>query len=125
MSVTYTLDCAQRTLFITATGDLNRSMLEDAFDQVCTDPAFAPTFDTVVDFSAVIQLNLDMMDIQKLVARIQKNTEPQGRFAIITGTDQGRYSLGVYFKALAEGVSETQLRIFRTADEANLWLGLS
>lgn len=122
MSVHYTIDSAQRTIFVSATGDLNRSMLETAFDQMCADPAFDPLFDTCADFSAVSYLDLDMVDIQKLVAHTMCEKIDRGRFAIITGEDQGRYSLGVYFKALSESVHETRQRIFRTAAEAQAWL---
>ena len=122
MSVQHTINRAQRTIFITGLGDLNRSMLQDLFRKITTDPAFDPTFDTVADFSDVVYLDLDLADIQSLVERTLSKDIRNGRFAIITGTDQGRYSLGVYFSVLAEGVSDTRQRIFRTAPEAHNWL---
>jgi len=122
MSVQHTINRAQRTIFITGSGDLNRSMLQDLFRKITTDPAFDPTFDTVADFSDVAYLDLDLADIQSLVQRTLSKDIRNGRFAIITGTDQGRYSLGVYFSVLAEGVSDTHQRIFRTAAEAYNWL---
>lgn len=125
MSIQHTINRAQRTIFITGSGDLNRSMLQDLFRKITTDPAFDPSFDTVADFSDVVYLDLDLADIQSLVERTLSKDIRNGRFAIITGTDQGRYSLGVYFSALAEGVSDTHQRIFRTAPEAHNWLASS
>lgn len=122
MSVTYTIDSARRTIFLTGQDQLNRAMLEAVYDAIVNDPAFAPEFDTFADFSAVIYLDLDVVDIQKLVEATVAKKIGKGRFAIVTGEDQGRYSLGVYFKALAEGVSQTRQRIFRTAHEAQAWL---
>ena len=122
MSVQHTINRAQRTIFITGSGDLNRSMLQDLFRKITTDPAFDPTFDTVADFSDVVYLDLDLAGSQSLVERTMSKDIRNGRFAIITGTDQGRYSLGVYFSVLAEGVSDTRQRIFRTAPEAHNWL---
>ncbi|MCR4378927.1 MAG: hypothetical protein NUV50_12650 [Rhodospirillales bacterium] len=125
MSVQHTINRAQRTIFITGSGDLNRSMLQDLFRKITTDPAFDPSFDTVADFSDVVYLDLNLTDIQSLVERTLAKDIRNGRFAIITGTDQGRYSLGVYFSVLAEGVSDTHQRIFRTAPEAHNWLASS
>lgn len=122
MSVTYTIDSARRTIFLTGQDHLNRQMLEAAYDTIVTDPAFAVEFDTFADFSSVVYLDLDVVDIQKLVENTMAKDVRKGRFAIVTGEDQGRYSLGVYFKALAEEVSHTQQRIFRTAREATAWL---
>lgn len=122
MSVTYTIDSARRTIFLTGQGHLNRSMLEAVFVDISKDPAFVAEFDTFADFSAVIYLDLDVVDIQKLVENTMARDVRKGRFAIVMGEDQGRYSLGVYFKVLAEGVSQTRQRIFRTAREAQVWL---
>jgi hypothetical protein len=122
MSVQHTISCAKRTIFITGSGDLNRAMLRDLFRKITTDPAFDPSFDTIADFSDVVYLDLNVADIRSLVERTMSKDIRSGRFAIITGTDQGRYSLGVYFSVLAEGVSDTRQRIFRTADEAHNWL---
>lgn len=122
MAVHYTIDSAQRTISITGSHDLNRTMLLDAFRQILVDPAFDPAFDTVADFSNVTYVNLDVVDLQMLVETLSAEDTRTGRFAIITGEDQGRYSLGVYFKALSESVSETRQRIFRTAAEAQNWL---
>lgn len=122
MSVHHTINPAQRTIFITGSGNMDRLMLERMFRTITADPAFDPTFDTVADFTEVVHLDLSLPDIQKLVKRTMSKDIRTGRFAIITGTDQGRYSLGMYFTVLAEGVSDTRQRIFRTADEAQAWL---
>lgn len=125
MSVTYSIDRAQRTIFVTGQDHLNRVMLEEVFGAIMADPDFVPDFDTFADFSAVVYLDLDAVDIQTLVKDTISRDVRTGRFAIITGEDQGRYSLGVYFKALAEEVSQARQRIFRTAHEAHAWLTAS
>jgi len=125
MSVTYSIDSAKRTIFITGQDHLNREMLEAIFGAIMADPGFIPTFDTLADFSEVIYLDLDAVDIQTFVRDTISHDVRTGRFAIITGEDQGRYSLGVYFKALAEEVSQARQRIFRTAGEARAWLTTS
>lgn len=122
MSVHHTIDRAKRTIFITASGDMNRPMLRALFRKITADPAFDPTFDTVADFSDVVYLDLNVADIQALVMDTLSKDMRNGRFAIVTGTDQGRYSLGVYFSVLAQGVSDTRQGIFRTAPEAHTWL---
>lgn len=121
MAVTFRIDGARRLVFITVEGNLNRAMLDAALLRLSAAPGFDPAFDTIADFSQVTYLNLDIADIQRLV----RSTAPasKGRIAIITGEDQGRYSLGVYFKALSEGLHEVEQCIFRTLDEAHAWLG--
>lgn len=122
MSIAYTINREQRIVTLTARDTLNRTMLEGVFKSIVNDAAHDPTFDMMADFSDVVYLDLDMIDIQSLAAKMLNGKTIKGRFAIITGEDQGRYSLGVYFKALADGMSDTGQRIFRTASEAQVWL---
>jgi hypothetical protein len=98
--------------------------LEDVFAKIFNDPAADPTFDTIADISNVARLDLDVGDIQSLVNALvnQNPRRRKGRTVIITGQDQGRYSLGVYFKVLTETQCSNPQRIFRTATEAQAWL---
>ena len=125
MSIEIDINAKRRRIVMTGRSQLTRHVLETAIRTLITHPRFDPGFDVCADFSEIVHLDLSVRDLQKLVEKSFSKRTDHGRVAIVTGEDQGRYSLGVYFKALSESFTHTRQSIFRTADEAHAWLDLN
>lgn len=122
MSLELTIDAEKRIIYLTGRSNLTRAMLQEIARVMVTDDAFDPTFDICADFSRLAFLDLDVADIRWLVEKNLAKARLTGRLAIVTGHDQGRYSLGVFFQALSEGFTHTRQGVFRTSQEAHAWL---
>jgi hypothetical protein len=120
MAMTYTIDATRRIVFTTMTGMLS-------FDQVVahavalkSDPCFHPSFSELLDLRGVSQSDLTLMELIQLADTIDPFSS-NARRAIITGSDS-IYETSRMYQAVRE--QENNIRLFRSIEEAQPWLGI-
>ena len=119
MPCTFTLDTGRRRVLGALSGVCTIALLRQLQDEVRADPAFEPTFDTVVDCDAMTAFEGSLAEMLRL-----GETDPfrhPGRCAYFARRD-GVYGLLRMWETANRDLSRREVRTFRTREDAEAWL---
>lgn len=88
-------------------------------DKLLADPDFDPNFSEISDFSDVTQVAISADELRQLAGRAV--FAPRARRAFVAPADQ-KFGLGRMFVAHREMRGESGSAVFRSMEEALLWL---
>lgn len=122
MPIAYRVDAARRCILTVAEGTLTDAELLDHARRIESDPQTDPSFDEVVDISAVRGFGPSTETVRSAadVLRTGKRPGKSGRIAIVAPSDAG-FGVGRMFEAFS-GEGEHRVRTFRSREEALAWL---
>ena len=83
---------------------------------------FDPSYETIVDYSFVPRIDLDVSDIIQINSDISKYDPRTGNVAIVAGLTLGRHMLARFFCTIANVVPSRKHQVFNTRAEAEVWL---
>jgi hypothetical protein len=131
MSIEIWVDYVRRIRYSTARNVVTDREFIDVYGSMVRDPHYDPTFDHLADFTGVERLELTADGLQRIadimVQRVDlplASTDARPRVAAVAGADTTFGVLRIYeaFRALQD--SPVRYQVFRTMDEARVWLGL-
>jgi len=120
MPASYHIDPERRTIFSSATGVVTDDDLKGHQSRLRSDPAFDRTFNQLWDLRGVAEARVTNGAIRTLAD--SRSFDAGARRGMVAPQDLV-YGLARMFEMLHEQAPE-DLRIFRTLEEAERWLGL-
>lgn len=119
MPARYTIDKAQRTVFMTIRGKLDMADVRDVVGRLIQDPDFDPVFQELVDARDMTLPNLFYEDFQSISDHVDPFSH-QSRRAIVA-PEGVLYGIARMYQLIRGGENT---RVFSSRDEALAWLGL-
>ena len=118
------IDHDNRRILFSQWGNLDRENIIQSYYVLNGTEGFDPTYDTLVDFQNVEEIEIGFDDIKTVLVETLKVDKRTGRAAIIVGPDTGRYILAKLGCELSVLISDIKVRYkaFQTFDEAEKWL---
>lgn len=121
MPVTYTIDAARRFVLIVVTGAVTVDELAAAQRAVSADPAFSPDFSGLPDLRSAEPLPAMGADIQRLAHATPFG--PESKRGVLAASDVN-FGLARMLEVYA-GKRHKDVQVFRDAEAAYAWLGIS
>lgn len=116
MPFSYSIDRKTRVVTTTFSGTLTDHDVENLIDQLKRDPDYDPSFDELIDCTAVNE--------NKVTQKTLSSEQPfshNARRAVVAPSSLN-YGVSRMFQTLQ---GNPQIEIFRTLDAARMWLGLA
>ena len=105
---------------VSASATVNAAQLVALRQQVNNDPDYDSRWPVLVDLSGASTLDFTATDLRQLAASAM--TDPSARQAIVVGSELG-FGLARMFEAFsAVSKHNENVRVFRSADEAQRWV---
>ena len=122
-SIVFTLDASANRRIATFTGAIGDRELLAAFEVMLADPDYDSSRDDLVDLSAVTHMGVTGAGLHRLVELYDEREVPghHTRSAIVAPTDV-LYGVSRMFQALRGEATFDVLEVFRSRDDALLWL---
>ncbi|HXY68777.1 MAG TPA: hypothetical protein VEH62_04975 [Gemmatimonadales bacterium] len=117
MPAEYRIDRSKRTVYSRAWGILMDQDLIDARSALFADPAFAPEFDQLYDFTEVAEVRVTSPVLLQLA--LSSRFSPTSRRAVVVSSDVAYGMARMY--AILSGREET-IQVFRDRAAAVAWL---
>ena len=118
MPVTYTIDAARRLVLSRAHGLVTAEDFIEHGKRLGQDPAFEPGFSQLLDCSEVVRIELST-DALRGMAQFRL-FGPGSRRAVVAPRDL-HYGLARMYELL-RGDAPERMQVFRTLEDAQLWL---
>ncbi len=122
MPVTYTIDVAARTVFVSAVDPLTDEDLLAGQAALRADPFFHPDFRQLFDLRQVTAVNRISSNVLRALAA-HSAFGPPARRALVVSPEPSAYGLARMFGALVDGKGG-EVMVFRDLGDARRWLGL-
>lgn len=119
MPASYKIDKDKRLVLMNAWGVLTFADAVAHKDKLLADPDFDPSFSEISDFTNVTQVAISPDELRRLAAFAV--FAPQARRAFVAPADD-KFGLGRMFVAHREVLGESGSAVFRSMQEALLWL---
>ena len=120
--VRYFIDHDKRILYAERHDNLSKEGVYAEWNAMQQLDGFDPSYETVVDYSFVPRIDLDVPDIMEL-NREMPNYDPRtNNVAIVAGLLKGRHMLARFFCAMTNLASSRKYQVFKTKSEAESWL---
>jgi len=120
MPTHYRIDSERKLISSTAIGVVVDDDLRGHQRTLLNDPAFDPSFDQLWDFREVADVEISTNAVREFARA--RSFAPGAKRALVA-TKDAAYGMARMFQALHEDAPE-DLRVFRSLDEAKIWLGL-
>lgn len=120
--VRYFVDHANRILYAERNDNITKEGIYAEWHAIQQVEGFDPSYDTIVDYSSVPCVDLDVPDLMELNREMSNYDVRTGNVAIITGFSQGRYMLARFFCRMVNLISRRKHQVFNTKAEAEAWL---
>ncbi len=126
-NMSLTIDYERRRILFTQQGLLDKNSVLTSYRRVFSAEGFDPSYDTVVDYQKVTEVNLGPQDFREILREVRETETRTGRGVLIVGSDIGRLILAKLFCELSAVLSRKKIRWkpFQTASDAEKWLQLS
>lgn len=111
-----------RIVFFERYDNLTKEVIYAEWQAMQKVEGFDPAYDSIVDYSNVMCVDMDAADIMKINSEIPKYDPRTGNVAIISGLSQGRYLLAKFFCSLTNVIAGRKHQVFNTRAEAEVWL---
>jgi len=120
--IRYSIDHGKRILFAERRDVLNKRAVYAEWQAIRELDGFDPSYDTLVDYSGVTEVDLDYSDLKQLNEDMPKLDPRTGHVAIVTGLLYGRYLMGKFFCLIANLATSRKHKVFQNSAEAEVWL---
>lgn len=120
--VRYSIDHDKRVLFAKRYDDLTKEGIYGEWHAMQQVDGFNPAYDTIVDYSLVPRVDLDVDDLMELNREMPHHDPRTGNIAIVAGARRGRYLLGRFFCTLTNMAGNRSYQVFHTMAEAEAWI---
>lgn len=118
----YFIDHDNRILYMERHDDLTKKGVYAEWSSMQELDGFDPSYDSIVDYSLVTCVDVDVSDIMELNREMPKHDIRTGNIAFVSGLRQGRYMLARFFCRIANLIGDRKHQVFNTRAEAELWL---
>jgi hypothetical protein len=119
MNLRYSIDKQRRFILTTAEGRVMFDDVRGHQDRLLADPDFDPSFDQLIDTTAVTKLDISADEVRTLGNR--RIFSPKSRRAIVA-TEPYIFGLGRMMEIYHEGLKSADVHVFYSMDEALNWL---
>ena len=120
--VRYSIDHDKHLLFAERHDDLTKEGVYAEWHAMQQLDGFDPSYETIVDYSAVPCVDLDASDLMELNREMPSHDPRTGNIAIVSGFKNGRYLLARFFCKIANLIGSRKHQVFNTRAEAEIWL---
>lgn len=120
--VRYFIDHDKHILYAERHDSLNKKGVYAEWNAVQQLDGFDASYDSIVDYSLVPRVDLDVSDLFELNKEMPNYDVRTGNIAIVTGLDQGRHILARFFCTIVNLVSHRKHYVFHTKAEAESWI---
>ena len=118
----YSIDHDNRILYMERHDDLTKKGVYAEWSSMQELDSFDPSYDSVVDYSFVTCVDVDVSDIIELNREMPKHDVRTGNIALVSGLREGRYMLAQFFCRIANLMGSRKHMVFNTNVEAESWL---
>lgn len=121
--ITFACDAASNRRIATFRGAVGDRDLFDAYESLLNDATYDPSLDDLIDLRAVTQMGVTGPGLHRLIAMYdqRESVGHQTRCAIVAPTDV-LYGVSRMFQSLRGAETPDEIEIFRSLDEALVWL---
>lgn len=120
--VRYFIDHEKHILYAERHDILNKKGVYAEWNAVQQLDGFDPSYDTIVDYSLVPRVDLDVSDLFELNKEMPNYDVRTGNVAIVAGLQKGRQMLARFFCKIVNVIGRRKHQVFTTKTEAELWL---
>lgn len=120
--ISYFIDHEKRILYAKRRDNLNKECIYAEWDAIKKLEGFDPSYETIVDYSSVPRVDLDVPELMQINKDIPEHDPRTGNVAIVTGLTQGRYLLARFFCAAVNLTSSRKHQVFENNEDAEAWL---
>lgn len=120
--VDYFIDHDKRIIYADRRDNLTKESIYAEWRAMSQLEGFDPSYDTLVDYSLVPRVDLDVPDIMQIKKDIPEYDPRTGNVAIVSGLTHGRYLLARFFCSAANLIPGRKHQVFQTREEAEIWL---
>ena len=120
--VRYFIDHDKRILYAERHDHINKEGVYAEWKAIQQLDGFDPSYETIVDYSFVPRVDIDISDIMELNREMPNHDPRTNNVAIVTGSLTGRIILAEYACTLINFVSHRKHQVFKTKSEAESWL---
>ena len=120
--VRYFIDHDKRIVYAERHDNISKEGVYAEWAAIQQIDGFDPSYETIVDYSFVPCVDLNVPDIIELNREMPNHDVRTNNVAIVTGILKGRFILAKYACTLVNLVSSRKHMVFNTKSEAELWI---
>ena len=120
--VRYFIDHDKRILYAERHDNITKEGVYAEWNAIQQLDGFDPSYETVVDYSSVPRVDLDVSDLMELNREMPNYDVRTNNVAIVVGLLKGRHMLARYFCHIANLFGSRKHMVFTTKAEAECWL---
>lgn len=120
--IKYYIDHDARIIYAERHDNLTKERVYAEWQAIQQLEGFDPAYETIVDYSLVPCVELDVTDIIQINKDLAEYDPRTGNVAIISGITYGRLLLARFFCTAANLIYERKHQVFQTRAEAEAWL---
>ena len=120
--VRYFIDHEKRILYASRHDTITKEGIFAEWKAVQDLDGFDPSYETIVDYSYVPRVELDVSDVMELNRKMPDYDVRTSHVAIVSGLESGRFMFAKYACTLVNLVSRRKHQVFNTKAEAEVWL---
>lgn len=126
MGTSYDIDVNDNTVHVVGTGRVTGDELMETSKSLSADPKLMPNMATLVDFSAVEDMDVTPACVRGLVAYLfgVRDTRGKSRQAFVVNRTGIALMIDLYILSCASAGLPHEVRLFQTKSEATEWLGI-
>ena len=120
--VKFFIDHDKRILYAERHDNLSKEGVYAEWNALQQLDGFDPSYETIIDYSFVPRVDLDVSDIMELNREMPNYDVRTNNVAIVAGHLKGRHMLARYFCTITNLIRNRKHQVFTTKSEAESWL---
>lgn len=120
--IRYFIDHDKRILYAERHDSLTKEGIYAEWKHIQQLDGFDPSYETIIDYSFVPRVDLDVSDIMELNKAMSDHDVRTSHVAIVAGLLKGRHMLARYFCTITNLIRSRKHQVFTTKSEAESWL---
>ena len=120
--VKFFIDHDKRILYAERHDNLGKEGVYAEWNALQQLDGFDPSYETIIDYSFVPRVDLDVSDIMELNREMPNYDVRTNNVAIVAGHQKGRHMLARYFCTITNLIRNRKHQVFTTKSEAESWL---
>lgn len=120
--VKHFIDHDSRIMYMERHDNLTKDAVYAEWEAMQHFEGFNPSYETIVDYSNVPRVELDVSDLKELNQEMPNYDVRTNNVAIVAGLLTGRHLLASFFCTLTNLVGSRKYQVFHNKSEAEIWI---
>ena len=121
-NIKHFIDHGNRIMYMERHDNLTKDGIYAEWEAMQQFEGFNASYETIVDYSFVPCVDINVTEIIKLNKEISKYDVRTNNVAIVAGLQEGRHMLARFFCTIANVISSRKYQVFHNKSEAELWI---